>query len=151
MALPSSWCSETSWKPASRSPHFCAGLAVVDAGSSGSESVHTWGLWSTSCTAVRGAELTLTLAAGTFSLNTVHYCVSQVLLFSFSCLLFQEPRLYCCGNADREAALGRVRSHGSHLQNRHPTNQPPAPLPHIRTLPGLSKADLCGSQAQTLC
>lgn len=69
----------------------------------------------------------------------------------FSCLLFQEPGLYCCGNADRETALGRVRSHGSHLQNRHPTDQPPAPLSHIRTLPGLSKADLCGSQAQTLC
>lgn len=83
--------------------------------------------------------------------NAAHYSVSQFSLCIFSRLLFQEPRLYCCGNADREAAVGRVRSHGCHFQNRHPTHQPPAALSHIRTLPGLPKADLCGSQAQTLC
>lgn len=66
--------------------------------------------------------------------------------FPLSC---QEPWMYRGGDANGKATLGRIWSHGSHLQNCNTANQPPASFPHIRTLPGLLKADLCGSQAET--
>ena len=147
---------EPRWKPASLSQHFTASLTVVKAATLAglAQNLCTHGVcWAQShFIAVFRAELYLDVGClEVLSEHCALLCEAILTIFFFSCLLFQEPGLYCCGNADRETTLGRVRSHGSHFQNRHPTNQPPAPLSHIRTLPGLSKADLCGSQAQTLC
>lgn len=143
---------EPQWKPGSLSQHFIASLTVVKAAKLAdlAQNLCTHGTRWAQSHFMSEQSCTLMLAAWKSCLNTVLYCMSRFSLL-FSHLLFQEPRLYCCGNADRETTLGRVRSHGSHFQNCHPANQPPAPFPHIRTLPGLPKANLCGSQAQTLC
>lgn len=148
---------EPRWKAASLSQRFPASLTVGKAATLAglAQALRTHGLcWAQRhFIAVFRAELYLHIGClEVLSEHCALLCESILtLLFFPPRVLFQEPRLYCRGNADGETPLGRVRSHGSHFQNRHPTNQPPAPLSHIRTLPGLSKADLCGSQAQTLC
>lgn len=58
----------------------------------------------------------------------------------------QERGLHRGGNADPEASVGRVRSHGGHLQDRHAAHEAHAARGRVRLLQGLPAAGVCGGE-----
>lgn len=45
--------------------------------------------------------------------------------------------MYGGGDADRKASMGRIRGHGSNIQDRNPAHQPTAALAQLRPGTGL--------------
>lgn len=58
----------------------------------------------------------------------------------------QECGLHCRGDADPEASVGRVRSHGGHFQDRHAAHEAHAARGRVRLLQGLPAAGVRGGE-----
>lgn len=76
-----------------------------------------------------------------------YFFIFLLILNPHDCPVFpQECGLHCGGNADPEASVGRVRSHGGHFQDRHAAHEAHAARGCVRLLQGLPAAGVCGGE-----
>lgn len=77
---------------------------------------------------------------------TVRFFLNRYWILTSAIVCPQERGLHRGGNADPEAPVGRVRSHGGHFQDRHAAHQAHAARGRVRLLQGLPAAGVCGGE-----